>query len=154
MNFLERLVAEWYELRGYFVKTNVRFGPRANGGYIGEVDVLAAKPRTRELVHIEVFGDAPRSEDYPDRIRKKFERAEPFYSGMVEMEFELPQRIAIVTIGTPKIPIDGVATMNVDALMREIKAVVYTYNGAIPERYGYLRAIQFAQRFGKEPQSL
>ena len=34
-NFLEELVAEWYEYKGYFVRRNVRVGPRAKGGYEG-----------------------------------------------------------------------------------------------------------------------
>ena len=28
VNFLEQMVAEWYEFRGYFVRRNVRVGPR------------------------------------------------------------------------------------------------------------------------------
>ena len=31
-NYLERLVAEWYEYYGYFVLTNVCIGKRAKGG--------------------------------------------------------------------------------------------------------------------------
>ena len=41
MNFLEKLVAEWYQYRGYFVKGNVKFGPREQGGYKSEMDVVA-----------------------------------------------------------------------------------------------------------------
>jgi len=32
INFLEQLAAEWYEFRGYFVRRNVRVGPRPKGG--------------------------------------------------------------------------------------------------------------------------
>src|SRR5690349_2182454 len=43
-NFLEQLVAEWYEFQGYFVRRNVRVGPRAGGGHAGELDVVAFHP--------------------------------------------------------------------------------------------------------------
>lgn len=53
MNFLEQLVSEWYEFQGYFVRRNVRIGLRANGGYEGELDVLALHPGKKRLLHIE-----------------------------------------------------------------------------------------------------
>ncbi len=36
-NFLEQLVAEWYEHQGYFVRRNVQVGKRTKGGYEGEL---------------------------------------------------------------------------------------------------------------------
>lgn len=35
-NFLEQLVAEWYEFRGYFVWRNINVGPRPKGGFESE----------------------------------------------------------------------------------------------------------------------
>ncbi len=58
MNFLEQLIAEWYAYRGFFVRTNIRFGKRPAGGYEGEIDVAAFNPRTKHLVHIETSTDA------------------------------------------------------------------------------------------------
>ena len=58
MNFLEKLAAEWYEYKGYFVRTNVRFGKRPKGGYIGEMDVVAYNPEKQDFVHIETSTDA------------------------------------------------------------------------------------------------
>lgn len=52
-NHLEQLAAEWYEYRGYFVRRNVRVGPRAQGGHEGELDIVAFDPRKVALVHIE-----------------------------------------------------------------------------------------------------
>lgn len=40
-------------MQRYWVRTNVKFGPRGHGGYIGEADVLALDPEERVLVHIE-----------------------------------------------------------------------------------------------------
>jgi len=43
MNFLEQLVAEWYEWQGYFVCVNRKYGKRPGGGWTGEADVLACQ---------------------------------------------------------------------------------------------------------------
>jgi Holliday junction resolvase-like predicted endonuclease len=45
-NFLEELVAEWLEYKGYIVKRNERVGRRAAGGHEGELDVVAFNPKT------------------------------------------------------------------------------------------------------------
>ena len=39
MNFLEPLVAEWYEYNGYFVRPNPRMRKRPNGCWDVELDV-------------------------------------------------------------------------------------------------------------------
>ena len=41
INFLEQLIAEWYEYRGYFVRRNVLVGRRLKGGYECELDIVA-----------------------------------------------------------------------------------------------------------------
>jgi hypothetical protein len=43
MNFLETLVAEWYQYTGHLVRTNPRTRKRARGGWDVELDVSAAK---------------------------------------------------------------------------------------------------------------
>jgi hypothetical protein len=40
-NHLEDLVAEWYQLRGFFVRRNVQVGKRSRGGNECELDELA-----------------------------------------------------------------------------------------------------------------
>ncbi len=57
MNFLESLVAEWYEYTGYFVRTNPRVRKLPGGGWGVELDVLAFSPADGRLLHIEVSGD-------------------------------------------------------------------------------------------------
>ena len=57
-NYLEQLVAEWYEYQGYFVRRNVLVGKRAKGGYAGELDVIAFSPTLNHLVHVEPSMDA------------------------------------------------------------------------------------------------
>ena len=52
-NYLEQLLAEWYEFRAYFVRRNVLVGKRARGGYDCELDIVAFNPVTKHLVHLE-----------------------------------------------------------------------------------------------------
>jgi hypothetical protein len=41
LNFLERLVAEWYEFRGYFVRRKINVGPSLKGKFGFELDIVA-----------------------------------------------------------------------------------------------------------------
>lgn len=62
INFLEQLVAEWYEYRGFFVRRNVNVGKRTAGGHEGELDVVAFHPVEKLLVQIETSRVASRSD--------------------------------------------------------------------------------------------
>jgi len=71
-NYLEQLVAEWYEYQGYFIRRNVLVGKRAKGGYEGELDIVAFHPETKHLVHIEPTMDAHSWAKREERFEKKF----------------------------------------------------------------------------------
>ena len=71
-NFLEQLVAEWYEFRGYFVRRNINVGPRLKGGFESELDVVAFHPTKRHLVHIEPSMDAHSWDQREKRFTAKF----------------------------------------------------------------------------------
>jgi len=72
-NFLEQLVAEWYEYQGFFIRRNVLVGRRSKGGHECELDVLAFNPNTRTVVHIEPSMDAQSWADREKRYKKKFD---------------------------------------------------------------------------------
>jgi len=71
-NYLEQLVAEWYEYQGYFVRRNVLVGKRAKGGWEAELDVVAFDPRGPDLVHYETSMDALSWAERDRRFEKKF----------------------------------------------------------------------------------
>jgi hypothetical protein len=82
-NFLEQLIAEWYELQGYFIRKNVLVGKRDRGGYECELDVVAFHPSKRHLVHIEASMDASSWAERERRFDKKSmpeENIFPFFS--------------------------------------------------------------------------
>jgi hypothetical protein len=71
-NHLEELVAEWYQLDGFFVRRNVQVGKRERGGYECELDIVAFHPKTRRLVHVEPSLDSDKWEKREQRYKKKF----------------------------------------------------------------------------------
>ena len=71
-NFLEELVAEWYEHSGYFVRRNVMVGKLKKGGWECELDIVAFNPQIPDLVHVEPSMDANAWAKREKRYRKKF----------------------------------------------------------------------------------
>lgn len=82
MNFLEQLVAEWYEYKGYFVRTNIKFGKRTRGGYMGEMDVVGYNTNTQDFVHIETSTDSLSWEKRKEIFERKFMDARKYYASI------------------------------------------------------------------------
>ncbi|MDX2276957.1 MAG: hypothetical protein NW206_16020 [Hyphomonadaceae bacterium] len=97
MNHFEQLTAEWLQFNGYFVRVGVHVGPRAKGGYEGELDVVGFHPAKAHLVHIECSLDADNWSARERRFAGKFERgrryARDLFSGM-----DLPEHIDQVAL--------------------------------------------------------
>jgi hypothetical protein len=96
MNFLEQLVGEWYSYKGYFVQTNVKFGPLKHGGYEGEMDVVAFHPKDKVLVHVETSTDSLSWEKRRHHFESKFRRAQKHYSELFHFDYDAVEKIAIV----------------------------------------------------------
>jgi len=81
MNFLEQIAAEWYQYKGYFVRTNIRFGRNAggHGGHIGEMDVVAYEPNSEEFIHLEASMDALGWAERKEIFEEKFTKARKYY---------------------------------------------------------------------------
>ena len=71
-NYLEQLIAEWYEYKGYYVRRNLLVGKRVKGGFECELDVVAFNPKAKHLVHIEPSMDANSWAERERRYQKKF----------------------------------------------------------------------------------
>lgn len=155
MNFLEQLVAEWYEYRGFFVRTNIRFGKRPAGGYEGEIDVAAFNPRTKHLVHIETSTDADSWAERKRRFVKKFEDAKKHYQEIFDFQLKTVECKAIVGFSQKTLnQIDfgnDIHVVLVPQFIQEITQELSRYSPmqmTIPEGYPLLRAIQFAAAYG------
>jgi hypothetical protein len=151
VNFLEQLVAEWYEFNGYFVRRNVRVSRRERGGYEGELDIVAFHPERRRLVHIEPSMDAHSWATREKRYRKKFEAGKRHIPSLFT-GFDLPsdiEQIAILIQGARQ-EISGGRVLLVADLMKEICSTLRTrpvLKQAVPEQYQLLRALQFAANY-------
>lgn len=154
MNFLEELVAKWYEFQGYFVRRNVLVGPREKGGYESELDVMAFHPGNRHLVHIEPSMDALSWGAREKRFVKKFKAGRRYIPQLFE-SLDIPdeiEQIARLAYGSKKNreTLAGGKILLVSELLREIFAVLRNLNvasSAVPEDKPVLRALQFVNEY-------
>ena len=154
VNFLEQLVAEWYEFNGYFVRRNVRVGPRARGGFEGELDIVAIHPARKHLVHVEPSMDADRWDEREGKFRRKFaagKRYIPELFAGIALPAEIEQTALLVTGGAAnRSTIGGGRLMMIQELMDQIRTQLVgrrVDKAAIPEQYVILRALQFAANY-------
>lgn len=151
MNFLEELAAEWYEFQGYFVRRNVRVGPRAGGGHEGELDVVALHPGQNRLLHIEPSMDANSWDERERRFTKKFEIGQKYIPTLFTGLPNLPTIEPIALIGFGRAPgratLGGGKLIMIGTLMEEIRDDLKNRDiarAAVPEQYFLLRTLQFA----------
>lgn len=156
MNYLEQLVAEWYEFSGYFVRRNVLVGPRPKGGFECELDVVAFHPKKQHLVQIEPSMDSHTWAMREQRFAKKFAAGRKYipqlFSGL-----EIPktvEQIALLGYAGPRSP-GTVAEGKVVLIPILLKDIVTGLadrkiaSGAVPEQFTILRTLQFASEYRK-----
>jgi hypothetical protein len=154
-NHLEELVAEWYQLHGYFVRRNVQVGKREKGGYECELDIVAFHPKTQKLVHIEPSLDSDKWEKREQRYSKKFEAGRRYIPALFD-GLALPPKVEIEQIalfvygGANRPTLAGGRVLLIKDFMREVLNVIRTRRvntAAIPEEYPLLRTLQFAAQY-------
>jgi hypothetical protein len=157
MNFLERLVAEWYEYTGHFVRANTRTRKRAKGGWDVELDVLAFAPGDQRLIHVETSGDANSWSERKNRFRKKFILSDQEYETLIGFKVQRVERIAVVGwTKSTKADLnwgDNIRVILIPTLMEEITSKltgIDPLRQAVPEGFPLLRAMQMALAFQKE----
>jgi hypothetical protein len=85
-NFLEKLVAQWYDYQGYMTKRNLYFGTGGSGGKASDIDVLAFDPFKNKAVHIEAATLGDSYEETGKKHKKKFEKAKNYYKDYVPVD--------------------------------------------------------------------
>lgn len=154
-NFLEQLVAEWYEYQGFFVRRNVLVGKRTSGGHEGELDVVAFHPVKKRLVHIEASMDSDSWAQREERFSRKFKAGRKYIRTLFEGFETLPdiEPIALLVMGSSKDhpTVGGGRVQMISDLMSEIRTTVpeKVAKAVIPEQYVILRALQFAADYWK-----
>ena len=156
-NFLEQLVAEWYEYRGYFVRRNVPVGRRPGGGYDCELDVVAFHPGNRHLVHIEPSMDADSWQTRERRFKAKFDAGRKhipsLFPGM-DLPEDIEQIALLLSASKVNHPtLGGAAVQLVSELMGEIMESLSAkriMENAVPEHHALLRTLQFVVEYRKK----
>ena len=156
-NHLESLVAEWYELRGYFIRRNVKVGKRPNGGHECELDVVGFHPEQRSLVQIEPSLDAHNWTKREARYKKKFDAGRKYIPGLFP-GMAVPKHIDQIALfvyggGKSRERIAGGRVVFIRDFMAEIRASIRhrrVARAAIPEGLPLLRTLQFAAEYWEE----
>ncbi|HKZ40904.1 MAG TPA: hypothetical protein VJ044_08065, partial [Candidatus Hodarchaeales archaeon] len=154
--FLEQLVAEWYESQDYFVRRNVRVGPRPKGGHEGELDIVAFNPALGKLVHIETSMDADPWKERESRFRRKFETGEKYIHSIFK-GVSIPEhheKIAVLGLASRQSheTIGGGKIVLIGDLLHEILTTFKErswFSKAIPEGYPILRTLQVVIAYKK-----
>jgi hypothetical protein len=155
MNFLEQLASEWYAYNNYFVRTNIKYGYRNKGGFVGEIDVAAYKPKENLLVHVEASMDDDTWEERKERMSEKFNKARPYYTDIFKFDIVMIERIAIAGYSwgeaNPSYFGDDIKLVLVPDFIRKVTQKMSEYTPVqkkIPGESGLLRAIQFTAAYG------
>ena len=155
-NYLEQLIAEWYEYKGYFVRRNVLVGKREKGGYECELDIVAFHPKPKHLVHIEPSMDASSWAEREKRYQKKFDIGRKYIPQLFQ-GIELPtqiEQIAVLVFASKakRSTLGGGRLILIDELLQEIFHELkdkHLASSAIPEHLTVLRSFQFVAEYNQ-----
>jgi hypothetical protein len=150
-NFLEQLAAEYYEYNGCFVRRNVKVDKRDNGGYNGELDVVAYDPEQNIIFHIEATMDAHSWEKRKTRFQKKFDIGKneipKLFKNFCNAQVTINQ-IVLLGYGSDANyqEICGGEILTIEKFLKKIISSLRDkdiYQEAVPENYPLLRTVQF-----------
>lgn len=153
-NHLEDLVGEWLEFNGFFVRRNIQVGPRPNGGYECELDLVGLCPTSKRLIQVEPSMDTDKWEKRESRYRKKFEAGKKYIPDLFK-GLDVPSKIdqvALLVYGSRKTcdQLGGGRLVFIQEFMTEIYRGIQgrpIRSQAISQQYPLLRTIQFAENF-------
>ena len=148
MNHLENLIRQYYEWKGYIVRSNIKVGRLSHGGWEGELDVVAFHPETKHLIHLEPSIDANTWEKRKERFSKKFKAGKKYICKEVFtwLPSDMPiEQVAVLITSTHK-KLGGGEVISIDEFAQKVISDVETQGkmrkNAIPEHFDLLRTIQ------------
>lgn len=155
MNHLEELTTEWLTFNGYFTRTAVKVGKRANGGFSGELDVVGFNAETKHFVHVECSTDAWPWSKREEKFKKKLDSGREFAAtlfGGLELPSKLDQVVLHGFAGSLEKhrEIGGGRLIHSKELVAEIlNSLPRKLNkAAVPESFPLLRTIQLCSYAG------
>ncbi len=149
-NYLEQLVAEWYEYEGYFIRRNILVGKLPKGGYECELDIVAFHPQTKHLVHIEPTHDADSWAKREERFKKKFSAGRKYIPEIFK-GLDIPKEIEQICLlgfgsNTNHPTLAGGRVVTISEFLSDIVmkiAETSIHSNAMSESHPLLRTIQF-----------
>jgi hypothetical protein len=150
MRHLEQLIHEYYNWQGYLVRNNVKVGKLKHGGYEMELDIIAFKPQTKHLIHLEPSIDSHSWEKREMRFKKKFDAAKKYIHSHIfdwlDKKIKIEHYAILINHPKGREYIGGGKVKSIDELTKEICDAI-TLEGkmegnAISENYPLLRTIQ------------
>lgn len=148
-NYLEQLAAEWYEYRGFFVRRHVLVGAKAEGGFEGELTILAVNLDRGEVVQVEPSMDAHSWEKREKRYRNRFELGRRFIPALVgEDRAQGLRQVALIGLGssTNHPTLGGGELLSLGDFLARILTEFRggdLANQPVPQQYPILRTLQF-----------
>lgn len=148
MNHLENLIKQYYEWKGYVVRSNIKVGRLDHGGWEGELDIVAYLPDENHLIHLEPSIDANSWAIREKRYQKKFEAGKKYIREdvfpWVAANTQIEQVAVLITSARKEIA--GSKVWSIDETVKKIKDEIkengFMAKNAIPEEYDLLRTIQ------------
>ncbi len=148
MNHLEKLVRQYYQWRGYIVRGNVRVGAREQGGWSGELDIVAYHPYSDHLIHLEPSIDTQPWNEREIRFRRKFEAGRRYIHREIFpwLEPGTPLEQVAILVSAGRREVGGGKVISIDEFMAMVREAVVRRGplcqSAIPEEYDLLRTLQ------------
>ncbi len=153
MEYLEQLLAEWYEYQGYFVRRDLWVGLEDNGSYECELDLVAFHPTKNHLVHIEPCMDLLDWKQREEHFRLKFAAGKKYLHRMFVCQptAGIDQIAVLVSVDKDRRPgIAGARIVLMPELLGEIFAQLAPQSimsNPIPEQWPLLRTLQFVAEY-------
>jgi hypothetical protein len=155
MEYLQQLVAEWYEYQGYFVRTDLWVGLESDGSYECELDVVAFHPTHRHLVHIEPSLDLLSWKEREAHFQLKFDAGRKYLHRMFGNEPRIHFEQIALESADEELPrtIAGARLVRLSDLIGEILGALAAFpisEWLVPEQWPLLRTLQFVTAFRKQ----
>ena len=153
VEYLERLVSEWYEYQGYFMHRDLWVGLRNDGTYECELDVVAFHPIHKHLVHIEPSLDLLSWEDREQHFQIKFDAGKKYLHRMFGTEPTVHvEQIALIASGDhpSSRTIAGGKIVRLPDLLANILHALAGYDieeSLVPDQWPLIRTLQFVAAF-------
>ena len=153
MEYLERLLREWYEYQGYFVRQDVWVGLQADGSYECDLAVVAFHPTRRHVVQVEPTFDLLSWQEREQHFQTKFDAGRRYLHRLFGAEAHLHiEHLALVvsserthahTIGGGRILLlrDFLADVLQHLCRLDMAATV------VPEQWALIRTLQFVAEY-------